>query len=111
MSDATELTNVLDRKVVQSLFHTLMQTYGNEQVYHPDGTTFSVAELYESYMWDKPAGLALELEQLESTLDTVASEILMHIDVPPEGPHYSKFREMIQAGIQAKFPCTKFSNF
>ena len=36
------------KMIIEALLHTLLPTYGNENVYHPDGSAIPVADLVES---------------------------------------------------------------
>jgi hypothetical protein len=99
-------------RVIQALLHTLLQSYGNENVYHPDGTAIRVDDLVEEFLRiDPPAGEALEAEQEESTLDNVANEINGRVNDDSVSEAYYAYQHELHAAIKAKFPTTKFGSF
>jgi len=102
----------MKKKIIQALLHTLLDSYGNDKVYHPDGTTFEVEDLLARYVRvNPPTGKALELEQSESTFDSVAHEFLAEIGDTQLDDVYYEFRKLLQRRIQQQFPTTKFGNF
>jgi hypothetical protein len=97
-------------KLIEALVHTLMEGYGNDAIYHPDGVTqFSVNELTETYTrWKEPEGEALMIAEYEATLDSVASEFIGVLgDERVKGAWYL-FSDMLQRAAEAKYPTTKF---
>lgn len=102
----------MKKKIIAALLHTLLETYGNEKVYHADGTTFEVEDLIEQYLRvDPPTGRALDIDIYESTFDTLACEFLTDLQNQELVEAYYEFRKILHAGLHRKWPTTKFSNF
>ncbi len=102
----------MEDKLTAALLHTLLETYGNDKIYHPDGTTFEVDDLVDKYLRvDPPSGISLTLENYESTFDSVAHELLGELQDPKLTDAYYAFRNLLHKRIKQQYLTTKFSNF
>lgn len=107
----------MDRKLIQALLFTLVDAYGNDNVYHPDGTKYDMESLLSTYLrTDPPKGEASEWQDLESQLDNTAAHVTGILgntlaETKEISEAYVNFITLVRGAILRKFPTTKFDNF
>jgi len=107
----------MDQKLIQALIFTLADSYGNDNVYHPDGTKYDMESLLSTYLrTDPPKGVALEWQDLESQLDSTAHHVTgilgdTEAEVNEIIEAYFRFITLVRGALLRKFPTTKFDNF
>ena len=117
VSDGPGISKPMDQKLIQALIFTLVDAYGNDNVYHPDGTKYDMESLLSTYLrTDPPKGEALAWQDLESQMNNTAYEFTYTLGVTDAetaeiGEAYARFITLVRGAILRKFPTTKFANF